>query len=92
MSTPLNRREFLGTSALAGGMFLVGGVALRPLQAAEEAGWPKLPPVKVHVVYVGLGGAERKLRALLDAFRFTTVTDALPPVRVARAAAVARAS
>jgi len=27
------------------------------MQAAEDAGWPKLPPVKVHVVYVGLGGA-----------------------------------
>ena len=57
MTTPLNRREFLGTSAVAGGMLLAGGVALRPLQAAEEAGWPKLPPVKIHVVYVGLGGA-----------------------------------
>jgi polysaccharide deacetylase family protein (PEP-CTERM system associated) len=42
--------------------------------------------------YVGLAGAERKLRALLGAFRFTTIEDALAPVRVAPAAAVARAS
>jgi hypothetical protein len=34
-----------------------GGWAARPLAAAEEAGWPKLPPVKIHVVYVGTGGA-----------------------------------
>ena len=32
---------------------LMGGLSAQPLQAAEEAGWPKLPPVKVHVVYLG---------------------------------------
>jgi hypothetical protein len=73
MTTPLNRREFLGTNALAGGMLLTGVVVLRPLQAAEEAGWPKLPPVKVHVVYVGLGGAwpkpEFDAKAEVDRFR-----------------------
>ena len=42
--------------------------------------------------YVGLAGAERKLQALLTAFRFTTVEDALARVRVVPAAAVARAS
>jgi polysaccharide deacetylase family protein (PEP-CTERM system associated) len=41
--------------------------------------------------YVGLAGAERKLRALLTAFRFTTIESALAPVRTA-AAAPARAS
>lgn len=40
--------------------------------------------------YVGLGRAEAKLRALLTAFRFTTIEDALAPVRLAPA--VARAS
>ena len=73
MTAPLNRREFLGTSALAGGMLLAGGVAMRPLQAAEEAGWPKLPPVKVHVVYIGLGGAwpkpEFDAKAEIEKFR-----------------------
>jgi polysaccharide deacetylase family protein (PEP-CTERM system associated) len=42
--------------------------------------------------YVGVAGAERKLRALLTAFRFTTIEDALAPVTIAPAAAVARAS
>lgn len=57
MTQPVNRREFLGASVFAGGMLWAGGVALRPLAAAEEAGWPKLPMVKIHVVYMGLGGA-----------------------------------
>ncbi len=54
MTPPMNRRTFLGTT---GGMLLAGGVAARPLQAAEAAGWPTLPPVKVYVVYLGTGGA-----------------------------------
>lgn len=53
----MSRREFLGTAATAGGVLLATGWAARPLAAAEEAGWPKLPPVKIHVVYVGTGGA-----------------------------------
>jgi len=53
----LSRREFVGAAAVAGGALLAGGLAVRPLLAAEEAGWPKMPPVKVHVVYVGTGGA-----------------------------------
>lgn len=57
MSRLMRRREFLGNCALAGGVLFVGGVAWRPLQAAEEAGWPKLPAVKIYVVYVGLAGA-----------------------------------
>jgi hypothetical protein len=52
----MSRREFLGTAA-AGGVLLAGGLAARPLAVAEEAGWSKLPPVKIHVVYVGTGGA-----------------------------------
>jgi len=57
MSQTLSRREFLETTALAGGMLMTGGPAIRPLQAAEDAGWPRMPSVKIHVVYVGLGGA-----------------------------------
>jgi hypothetical protein len=56
MSHSVNRRDFLGACALTGGA-LACGLAARPLLAAEEAGWPKLPPVKIHVVYVGFGGA-----------------------------------
>jgi hypothetical protein len=54
MTLPINRRSFLGTT---GGLLLAGGVAARPLAAAEDAGWPKMPPVKVYVVYLGTGGA-----------------------------------
>ncbi len=57
MSFLVSRRTFLETCTAAGGMFLASGLAARPLVAAEEAGWPKLPPVKIHVVYIGLGGA-----------------------------------
>jgi hypothetical protein len=53
----ISRREFLGTAAGAGGLLLAGGLAGRPLAAAEDAGWPKLPPVRIYVVYVGTGGA-----------------------------------
>ena len=53
MLRSVNRRSFLRT---AGGM-LIAGVAARPLAAAERAGWPKLPPVRIYVVYLGTGGA-----------------------------------
>jgi hypothetical protein len=56
MSRPLNRRGFLETCAVTGGA-LACGLAAHPLDAAEEVGWPTLPPVRIHVVYVGLGGA-----------------------------------
>jgi polysaccharide deacetylase family protein (PEP-CTERM system associated) len=42
--------------------------------------------------YVGLAGAERKLRALLGAFRFTSIEGALAAVRVPPRARVSRAS
>jgi len=72
MGDAFNRRDFLETCAAAGGMLLAGGLAARPLAAAEEAGWPKLPPVKIHVVYVGLGGAWPKpeFDAKAEAARF----------------------
>ncbi len=57
MADSVTRRAFLETCTATGGMFLAGGLAARPLAAAEEAGWPKLPPVKIHVVFIGLGGA-----------------------------------
>jgi hypothetical protein len=56
MGADVNRREFLGAAA-ASGALLAAGLAARPLRAAEDAGWPKMPPVKIHVVYVGLRGA-----------------------------------
>jgi hypothetical protein len=54
MHSSMNRRAFLGST---GGLLLAGGVAARPLQAAEGAGWPPLERVKVYVVYLGTGGA-----------------------------------
>ena len=59
-----------------------------------DAGQPRPPMPWLHRFrhYVGLAGAERKLKALLAAFRFTTVDDALAAVRTAPVAVVARAS
>ncbi|MHB8902469.1 MAG: hypothetical protein ACYC6Y_27220, partial [Thermoguttaceae bacterium] len=54
MPFSISRRSFLGTT---GGLLLAGGVAARPLEAAEAAGWPPMPPVKIYVVYLGTGGA-----------------------------------
>jgi hypothetical protein len=53
----MNRRCFLERCAFAGGLAMTGGLGFLPLRAAESAGWPKLRVVKIHVVYVGLGGA-----------------------------------
>jgi hypothetical protein len=36
---------------------LLAGIAARPLAAAEQAGWPRLPSVRIYVVYLGTGGA-----------------------------------
>ncbi|OHB80013.1 MAG: hypothetical protein A2W31_11120 [Planctomycetes bacterium RBG_16_64_10] len=54
MTETVSRRDFLG--ATAGGILLAGGLAARPLQAAEQAGWPTMPPVQIQVVYLGTGG------------------------------------
>jgi hypothetical protein len=54
MASPINRRTFLGSTS---GLLLAGGVAARPLQPAEEAGWPGPSPGKVYVIYLGTGGA-----------------------------------
>jgi hypothetical protein len=54
MTFSMNRRGFLGTT---GSLLLAGGVAARPLDASENQGWPKLPRVKIYVVYLGTGGA-----------------------------------
>jgi hypothetical protein len=53
----ISRREFLGAAAAAGGAALAGELAAGPSAVAAETGWPKLPPVRIHVVYVGTGGA-----------------------------------
>lgn len=75
----IHRREFVKTCTLAGGAILAGGLAARPLLAAEEAGWPKLPPVKIHVVYIGLGGAWPKpeFDAKAEVTRFQSHLDQL---------------
>jgi len=54
MPFPMSRRSFLGST---GGLMLLGGVAARPLEAAEEAGWPPMAPIRIYVVYLGTGGA-----------------------------------
>lgn len=59
-----------------------------------DAGQPRPPMPWLHRFrhYVGLAGAERKLGALLAAFRFTTIENALVPVHAAPSRTVARAS
>ena len=54
LSTDISRRNFL---AAAGGTLLAGGIMTRPLQAAGDPAWPKMPPMKIYVVYLGTGGA-----------------------------------
>ncbi len=53
----MSRRAFLGAAAAAGGVVWAGELAAGPSAVAGEAGWPKLPAVKIHVVYLGTGGA-----------------------------------
>jgi hypothetical protein len=53
----MSRRAFLGATAAAGGAVLAGDLVAGPAADAGELDWPKLPPVKIHVVYVGTGGA-----------------------------------
>jgi hypothetical protein len=57
-TSSMSRRSFLevaGGTTL--GLMLPGEIASRPLMAAENAGWPKLPPIRIYVVYLGTGGA-----------------------------------
>jgi polysaccharide deacetylase family protein (PEP-CTERM system associated) len=59
-----------------------------------DAAQPRPPMPWLHRFrhYVGLNGAEGKLRALLSAFRFTTVEEGVTAVRATPGAVVARAS
>ena len=59
-----------------------------------DAAQPRPPMPLAHRFrhYIGLAGATRKLETLLNDFRFTSIEDALAPLRLAPAAAVARAS
>jgi hypothetical protein len=51
-----SRREFLCTAAGTGAL-LAAAPANSPAETAEQAGWPALPPINIHVVYIGLRGA-----------------------------------
>lgn len=55
MSSRVTRRQFFGVSAV-GGAFLAGHLGTAAFGSVEEEGWPKLPPVKLHKVYVGRTG------------------------------------
>ena len=55
MGNPCNRRQFLERTA-ASGVMLAGGLAAQPRQAVADAEWPKMPPVKIHKVYLGDSG------------------------------------
>jgi hypothetical protein len=56
--TSINRRTFLGaTCGATCGLVLSGCAATRRQMAVPNTHWPKLPPVKIYVVYLGTGGA-----------------------------------
>jgi hypothetical protein len=55
MSHPVSRRQFLGATA-AGGVLMAGQLGAATASAAVDEGWPALPPVKIHKVYVGRTG------------------------------------
>ena len=55
MKHELSRRQFFGTTAL-GSMLLAGQLGANPMMAAQAEGWPAMPPVKIHKVYVGRTG------------------------------------
>ena len=59
-----------------------------------DPGQPRPPMPLAHRFrhYVGLAGASRKLDTVLREFHFTSIDDALAPIRLAPAAAAARAS
>lgn len=55
MTSHLTRRQFLGTTAI-GGTFLAAQMNAQASRAAQEAGWPERPPVKIYKVFVGRTG------------------------------------
>lgn len=58
MNDSFSRRAFLGTTAAgAGAMFLSGHLSSRLAMAAMSDRMPKLPPVKIHKIYVGKTGS-----------------------------------
>ncbi|MCX7047713.1 MAG: twin-arginine translocation signal domain-containing protein [Candidatus Sumerlaeota bacterium] len=68
MNQQLNRRTFLGTTALAGGALLTGCGTLQASKniqsaasaeaASAEAAWPRLAPARIYMVFAGrTGGA-----------------------------------
>jgi polysaccharide deacetylase family protein (PEP-CTERM system associated) len=65
---------------------------VHPWELDPQQPRPPMPWTHRFRHYVGLAGAERKLQALLAAFRFTTIAHALAPAATAPAAAVACAS
>jgi polysaccharide deacetylase family protein (PEP-CTERM system associated) len=65
---------------------------VHPWEFDPEQPRPPMPLAHRFRHYVGLAGAARKLATILSAFRFTSIDAALAPIRLAPAAAIARAS
>lgn len=55
MSNRVSRRQFFGVTA-AGGAFLAGHIGMPAFGSIRDEGWPALPPVRIHKVYVGRTG------------------------------------
>jgi len=57
MGQVMNRREFLGVSAAGAGAVLLGGLGARAATINGNEEWPaRMPPVRIHQVYVGRTG------------------------------------
>ena len=76
MSHRLTRRKFLESTAVAGAMVMAGCSTMRAqaaaVAAAEEAGWPAPPPVKIYKVYAGRTGDAYLTRPTEEIARFET--------------------
>ena len=102
MSDQLNRRDFLGKTAVAGGAALAAQVAIQSAVAAEDTTSRGLPPAKIYRVYAGRTGDDYLTHPTEELARFekffTDVEkrvpgvkfvggDLVPAVNVARVAA-----
>lgn len=70
MNNTWTRRDFLAATAITGSALLATRLSSYTALAASESSWPKLPPVKVHVVFAGRTGDAYLTRPTEELDRF----------------------